>query len=57
MRSHGLRQLVNDESVASVDYQKACCKLFQQVVKVSAIALVTTDLLQLDETDKFVELP
>ena len=43
MRSHGLRQLVDDKSVASCQqtccklivktcYQQACCKLFQQVV-------------------------
>ena len=43
MRSHGLRQLVDDKSVASCQqtcckmivktcYPQACCKLFQQVV-------------------------
>ena len=43
MGSHGLRQLVEDKSVASCQqissklsvqtcYQQACCKLFQQVV-------------------------
>ena len=44
MRSHGLRQLVDDKSVASCQqaccklilktfYPQACCKLFQQVIK------------------------
>ena len=43
MRSHGLRQVDDDKSVASCQqaccelivqtgYQQACCKLFQQVV-------------------------
>ena len=43
MRSHGLRQLVDEKSVASCQqtccklivqtcYQQACCKLFKQVV-------------------------
>ena len=43
MRSHGLRQLVDDKSVASCQqnccklivktcYPQACCKLFQQVI-------------------------
>ena len=43
MRSHGLRQLIDDKSVASCQqtcckltvkacYPQACCKLFQQVV-------------------------
>ena len=43
MRSHGLRQLVDDKPVASCQqtccklivktcYHRACCKLFQQVV-------------------------
>ena len=43
MRSHGLRQLVDDKSIAScqqtccklivkTSYPQACCKLFQQVV-------------------------
>ena len=31
-------------------YQKACCKLFQQV----ATSLILTDLLQFDEIDKLV---
>ena len=60
-RSHGMRQLVNDRSVASCQqtccklifktcYQQACCKLFQQVVT----SLILTGLLQHDEIDKFV---
>ena len=61
MRSHGLRQLVDNNFVASCRktcckmivqtfYQQACCKLFQQVVT----SLQMTGLLQLDEIDKFV---
>ena len=62
MRSHGLRELVDDKSVASGQqtrcklivktcYPQACCKLFQQV----ATSLILTDLSQLDEIDKFLE--
>ena len=57
MRSHGLRQLVDDKSVASCQqircklivktcYLQACCKLLQQVI--------STGLSQLDKSDKFV---
>ena len=69
MRSHGLRQLVGDKSVASFRqtacckfivktcYPQACCKLFQQVVtnlQIFSAKLILTELLQLHEIDKFV---
>ena len=67
MRSYGLRQLVDDKSIASC--QQTCCKLiistgFLQVVstsynksandKLQQRSLILTDLLQIDEIDKFV---
>ena len=69
MRSHGLRQLVEDKSVASCQqtcrklivqtcYQQAFCKLFQQVVTslqmTNCSKPVLTDLLQLDKIEKLV---
>ena len=69
MRSHGLRQLVDDKSVESCQqsccklivktcYQQACLKLFQQVVKSLQITSCNKpcfkDLLKLDKTDKIV---
>ena len=70
MRSHGLGQFVDDKSVASCEqtccklivkicYPQACCRLFQQVVTSLQMTgcnkqLILTDLLQLDEIDKFV---
>ena len=53
MRSHGLRQLVDDKSVAS---QQTCCKLIVTCNKSANEKLILTDLLQLDENDKFVAI-
>ena len=63
--SHGLRQLVEDKSVAScqqigckliakICYPQACCKLFQQVEASLQMTrcLILTDLAQLDKLDK-----
>ena len=68
MHSHHLRQLVDDKTVASCQqtccklivktcYPQACCKLFQQVVtslEMTNCNKPDTNLLQLDEIDKFV---
>ena len=44
--SHGLRQLVDNKSVASC--QKACCKLSTDLLQVDCYNLSSTDLLQAD---------
>ena len=70
MRSNDLGQFLDDKSVASCQQTccklivktcspLACCKLFQQVVTSLHMTncnkqLILTDLLQLDEIDKFV---
>ena len=64
MRLHGLRQLGDDKSVVASCLQ-TCCKLIvktryakawrvQFVLRQAATSLILTDLLQLDEIDKFV---
>ena len=60
MRSHGLRQLVDEKSVASC--QHTCCKLIAQLLInglaascfIIAARLILTGLLQPDEIEKFV---
>ena len=65
MRSHGLRQLVDDCRKLSTGllqvncktcYLHACCKLFQQAITNLQVATsqILTGLLHLDEIDKFV---
>ena len=59
MRSHGMRQLVDDMSVASC--QQTCCMLIVKLVIHRLAAScnksakdILTNFLQLDEIDKFV---
>ena len=48
MRSHGLRQLVDDKSVASC--QQTCCKLSTDLLQVDCQNLLSTGLLQVVST-------
>ena len=53
MRSHGLRQLVDDKPVASC--QQTCSKLsrtdLMQIVSTDLMQIVSTDLMQIVSTD------
>ena len=68
MRSHGLRQLIDDKSIDSCQqtrcklivktcYPQACCKFFQQVVTSLQMRSCNkpnlTDLLQVDEINNW----